>query len=214
MNLDPSNLPEGKDDYLAAEPGVEIELKLKGSRFLGQLFAAANESEARSQLDAVKRRHHDATHHCSAWRIGPPESAVQRSDDDGEPSGTAGRPILGALQREKLFDALVVVTRYFGGTKLGSGGLVRAYGEAAALAIATSRPRTVYLCSEIIVRCGYELSGVVETLLSKQGAALKSVERSFEEGPSYRLSMLRGRAPRLVAELIEATAGRAAVEMR
>jgi uncharacterized YigZ family protein len=198
----------GSDEYLSIESGEEIEFKVKGSRFLAQALRADDEDRAREQLALARKRTHDATHHCSAWRIGPPGECVERSDDDGEPSGTAGRPILAALQREKLFDTFIVVTRYFGGTKLGSGGLLRAYAKAAAQCLRVAPRRPLYQCTVVRISCNYELSGTVENLLGRRAAALREVERTFGEGPGYRLTVLRSHAERLEAELVELTAGR------
>jgi uncharacterized YigZ family protein len=203
-----SSREAGSDEYLSVDSGGEIELKVKGSRFLAQALRADDEDGARDLLAAAKRRYHDATHHCTAWRIGAPAEFVERSDDDGEPSGTAGRPILATLQREKLFDTFVVVTRYFGGTRLGSGGLLRAYSEAAAQCLSAAPKRRIYLCTVLRVSCSYDASGTVENLLGKRASALREVERIFGERPSYRLTVLASHADRLEAELVELTAAR------
>lgn len=109
-------------------------MEIKRSRFLGQVQRVESEGEARAFIDEVRRRHHDARHHCTAFVIGP-DAMLRRSNDDGEPSGTAGAPMLEVLSRRELSDVVVVVTRWFGGTLLGAGGLVRAYGEATAAAL-------------------------------------------------------------------------------
>lgn len=109
-------------------------MEVKRSRFLGQVRRVETEVDARTFIDAVRREHHDARHHCTAFVIGP-DSMLQRSNDDGEPSGTAGAPILEVVTRRGISDVVVVVTRWFGGTLLGAGGLVRAYGDAAGAAL-------------------------------------------------------------------------------
>ena len=101
----------------------------KGSRFVATVVPVSDEAAARVTLASVVAEMPDASHHCWAWRIASP--AIDRAGDDGEPSGSAGRPILGALSGRDLVDTAVIVSRYFGGTKLGVGGLVRAYGRAA-----------------------------------------------------------------------------------
>lgn len=105
------------------------ELVVKKSRFIATLTRVAGEEEARGAIDAAKRRYWDANHNCSAYRIGP-GGRFQRSNDDGEPAGTAGAPMLAVLNQRDLTDVVAVVTRYFGGTLLGAGGLIRAYGQA------------------------------------------------------------------------------------
>ena len=108
---------------------------IKGSRFIVDVSPAGDEDEARQVLTQVRADFPDASHHCWAWRIADP--AIDRVNDDGEPSGSAGRPILAQLTGRDPVDTAVIVTRYFGGTKLGVGGLVRAYGGAAGAALDT-----------------------------------------------------------------------------
>lgn len=135
-------------------------LKEKRSEFIGALFPAGSAEEARTALDAVRKEHYSATHNCPAWRIGFPETE-EFSSDDGEPGGTAGRPILGELQKAGLCNALVVVTRYFGGVKLGVRGLIDAYAATAAAVIAQAQTERTIPLTEVKLRCGYtELSGV------------------------------------------------------
>lgn len=107
---------------------VSFRLREKASLFLAELHPAADATERTRILAALRKRDHDATHHCFAWREGLPVQA-EGSDDDGEPSGTAGSPMLRVLQGEEATDLLAVVIRWYGGTKLGTGGLVRAYTE-------------------------------------------------------------------------------------
>lgn len=108
--------------------------KVDGSRFLAEAVSVAGREDAESILEAIREREHKATHHCSAYRLGVAGEDVQY-DDDGEPSGTAGRPLLRQIDARDLTNTLVVVTRYFGGTKLGTGSLARAYGDAASAAL-------------------------------------------------------------------------------
>ncbi|MCU0082129.1 YigZ family protein [Streptococcus danieliae] len=110
------------------------EQDIKKSRFLCQAKRVETEEEARAFIQAVKKEHYKATHNCSAFIVGE-KSEIKRSSDDGEPSGTAGVPMLGVLENHDLTNVCVVVTRYFGGIKLGAGGLIRAYASSVALAI-------------------------------------------------------------------------------
>lgn len=107
---------------------------VKGSRFIGTIIPVESEEEASIHLGKIRKEHQKANHNCFAYVIGPDDS-VARCSDDGEPSQTAGVPILSVIQKEHLHDVLIVVTRYFGGTKLGTGGLIRAYSGAAATTI-------------------------------------------------------------------------------
>lgn len=192
-------------------PEVEIEIKIKGSRFLGCAFSIDSVDSAAARLAALRRRYHDATHHCSAWRLGRPEDAQERFDDDGEPSGSAGAPILAAIRGAGLVDALCVVTRYFGGTKLGTGGLVRAYGEAAREALSAAPQRWVERVETLRIALPYDALGALEATLSREGAFLRGVERKFEPEPELVLTVLSSRSESLVEALVEATAGRARV---
>lgn len=115
--------------YLTIKNGFEHEIVIEKSRFICAIERATTEAEAQSFIQTVKKRHYNATHNCSAYIIG--ESRMcQKANDDGEPSGTAGIPMLEVLRKHHLTDVAVVVTRYFGGIKLGAGGLIRAYGGA------------------------------------------------------------------------------------
>ena len=120
-----------EDSYLTLAAPAEAALRERSSKFLAYAWPVRNEEEIRTHLEALRKRYYDATHHCYAWRLGA-VGASWRANDDGEPSGTAGKPILGQLLSREVTDCLVVVVRYFGGTKLGVPGLIAAYKEAAA----------------------------------------------------------------------------------
>ncbi len=127
-------MAELKDSYLTIAAPAEAIYKEKSSKFLTYAYPVHSEEEIRELLEVLYKRHYDATHHCYAWRMGP-HGEQFRSNDDGEPSGTAGKPILGQLLSNSLTDCLIVVVRYFGGTKLGVSGLISAYKESAAAVI-------------------------------------------------------------------------------
>ena len=122
------------DSYLTIERISEGLYKDKGSRFLAFAYPVESEDEIKEYLQILKKEHHSARHHCFAWMLGA-EKGRFRTNDDGEPSSTAGRPILSQIQKAGLTNILVVVVRYFGGTLLGVSGLIKAYGEAAANAL-------------------------------------------------------------------------------
>ncbi len=137
----PSDTPP--DSYLTLASGGASELRVQRSRFLGLSAPAGDEAAARAWLADVARRYHDARHVCHGWRLGAPPATCEGRNDDGEPSGTAGEPILAAIRGAGLCDCVVAVVRYFGGVKLGTGGLARAYGQAADEALAAAPRRTV-----------------------------------------------------------------------
>jgi uncharacterized YigZ family protein len=119
--------------YSTIARSATAEIEVKRSRFLSRVVRVGDDPAARAVIIETRKRHHDAQHHCSAFVLGP--EAIQRSNDDGEPSGTAGAPMLEVLVGRGVSDVVAVVTRYFGGTLLGAGGLVRAYGDAVAAAL-------------------------------------------------------------------------------
>lgn len=119
-----------EDTYLTITSASESVFRDRASRFIGLAMPVSSEQEMKQKLDKIRKKYFDATHHCYAFRLGFDKS-VFRSSDDGEPSGTAGRPILGQIQSKDLTNVLVVVVRYYGGTKLGVSGLINAYKTAA-----------------------------------------------------------------------------------
>ena len=120
-----------KDSYLTVAADAEAIFKEKSSKFLCYAYHVESEEEIAARLEPLRKRYYDATHHCYAWRLGPFGEKF-RANDDGEPSSTAGKPILGQLLSREITDCLIVVVRYFGGTKLGVPGLIAAYKESAA----------------------------------------------------------------------------------
>lgn len=150
------------------------EIREKGSRFLAWIGPAADEDAARVALDGLARRYPDASHHCWAWRLGSPPR--ERSSDAGEPSGTAGVPILQVLRGAGLSDVLAVVVRWFGGTKLGKGGLARAYAGAAREAVAALPVVRRVPTVRIAVEVPYERVGAVKRLIHPPEVELESEE--------------------------------------
>ena len=136
-------------------PGID-EIVEKKSRFIGYAQPVSSEEEAYAFVESVKKKHYDARHNCHAFAIGK-ENTLYRFSDDGEPQGTAGKPILEVISGNQVTDICIVVTRYFGGTLLGTGGLVRAYTEAAKLALADAGLFPDWLVGEYCVE-GYFLT--------------------------------------------------------
>ncbi len=180
----------------------------KGSRFLATAAPVTTEVDARAFLADVSSEFPDASHHCWAWRIARP--AIERAGDDGEPGGSAGRPMLSQLVGRDLVDAAVVVTRWFGGTKLGVGGLVRAYGGAAGLAL--DRGASVPWVELIVgtIEHTHDDLGTVERLLEARSVS----ETSVEWGTTVVRTVMvpENELTDLCGQLEEATAGRVTVE--
>lgn len=139
--------------------------KIRGSRFLATAQGVASEQEVDAFLDTMRGTFGDATHNCYAWRLGLGRDHM-RSSDDGEPSGTAGRPILQEIDGRGLTNVAVVVTRYYGGTKLGTGGLIRAYGEAAAAVLDAAGIEERPIVQRLRLAYGYEETGAIKGVFS------------------------------------------------
>ena len=142
-------------EFITVAAPVETELEIKKSRFICALAPARSEEEARAFIARQVSLHPKARHHCTAFVLGA-DAAVQRSNDDGEPSGTAGRPMLDVLLQEKLTDVVAVVIRYFGGVLLGASGLIRAYGNAVSEGVQAAERARYALRQEIIVVLDYQ----------------------------------------------------------
>ncbi len=152
---------------LASGTLLTHEIEIKRSRFITTLARTDTPQEARALIDAVKSEHPQARHNCSAYLIDPPYAApLQHSSDDGEPSGTAGKPILDVLRANELTDCVVAVTRYFGGILLGSGGLIRAYSTGASLAVKAASQARIVPCVRYSVRLEYPQLAIFQRLLA------------------------------------------------
>jgi uncharacterized YigZ family protein len=163
---------------------AEIVLEIKRSKFIGRSFLRTTPAAALEAVQTLRRAHRDATHHCWAYRAGL-KGEQARYNDDGEPQGTAGPPILQVLERREVTNALIVVTRYYGGIKLGTGGLAHAYGEAAKRVLDESRPREIRLMAEIKVLVPHgQLTPVERFVERKRGEVL---EREFLEHVTLRI---------------------------
>jgi uncharacterized YigZ family protein len=163
------------DSYKTLAAAAEAEERIQRSRFIARAAPAPDPDAAAGVLDEMRRQFHDARHVCHAWRIGGLEAHEIRQDD-GEPSGTAGEPILLAIRGAGLHDVVVAVARYFGGVKLGTGGLTRAYGGVAAAAIAAAPRRTVLLGQRLRLDFDYAQQKTVEHLLTAHGGRIDRCE--------------------------------------
>jgi len=195
---------EGAYRSIAAE--AEAEFTEKKSRFIGRIKPVESEAEAKAFLESVRAAHREASHHVYAFVIGS-SNEIQRSNDDGEPAGTAGRPVLGALKQAGLSHVALVVTRYFGGTLLGAGGLTRAYGRAASLAIGQARIVRCLPAQLLALHFGYDLIGRVESLLAACGAQVR--DKSYAEAVCYLALLPLAKLAGLQRELTEASNGAA-----
>ncbi len=194
-----------KDSYQTIANSAQAELKVKGSRFLGFAAPAVDKIAAESYVDGLRKQFFDATHHCYAYRCGYQSQEYSRFSDDGEPSGTAGKPILHAIQGHDLTNLVVVIVRYFGGVKLGTGGLARAYADTAALVLEQTPPITQYHCVPLKLKVGYEQLSAVLKLLQRHHAVI--VSSDYADCVRIRTSVRAGEIDVLQRELIDATHG-------
>jgi len=139
----------------------------KGSRFISVAIPVQNESEIKSHIEAIRKEHHEARHHCFAWVLGP-EGNSWRANDDGEPSGTAGRPILGQIRSYGLTNILIVVSRYFGGTLLGVSGLINAYRTAAGTALNNAEIIDHIICDHYEISFPYQAMNDVMKIIKEE----------------------------------------------
>jgi uncharacterized YigZ family protein len=163
------------DKYRTVQTAGSAEVVIKKSRFIGHCRPVESEEEALRFIETVRKEHWSATHNCYAYVIGFGDN-VQKQSDDGEPSGTAGKPILEVLKSQGLKNTAVVVTRYFGGTMLGAGGLIRAYTDGAVIAVEAAQPVWMVHRREVRVAIDYNWLGKVENELRGRGTLLGSTE--------------------------------------
>lgn len=192
--------------YKIIEYGGTAEIVEKKSRFIGDVQAVGSEEEANAFIEAQKKRYWDARHHCYAYVLGE-QGQTLRFSDDGEPSGTAGRPILEVLTGSGIRNLVLVVTRYFGGTLLGTGGLVRAYTQAAQAALAACQTAVMRYGNELTVETDYNGIGKMQYLLGQRGIPIE--ESTYTEQVRLVCRVPIEEKDGLVKEITEATAGTA-----
>lgn len=158
----------GRCVFTAPAKDTDVELTVRRSRFIASLRTALDADSAGAQLKTFPMLYPKANHHCWAYRVGL-AAPQEHCSDDGEPGGTAGRPIIGAIKRHSLDNTLLVVTRYFGGVKLGVRGLIEAYGEAAELAITDAGTIEMELNKGLVLTCGYDYAKTLSATLKKWG---------------------------------------------
>jgi uncharacterized YigZ family protein len=158
------------DSYKTLESPAEGTYREKGSRFIAFGFPVQNEEEIRNILASLRKKYHDARHHCYAYRLGPTGESY-RVNDDGEPSGTAGKPIYGQILSNNLTHVLVVVVRYFGGTLLGTGGLITAYRSATAEMISHARVIVRFVEVKVRLLFPYDMLNTVMKILKEESLA-------------------------------------------
>lgn len=184
----------------------QAEIIIRKSRFIANVAPAATEEAAWAFINEIRAAHPEATHNCFAFRAG----TAQRMSDDGEPSGTAGRPIFEVIDKQALSDVAIVVTRYFGGILLGAGGLVRAYSQAAVAGVEAAGVTSGIAAVDLRLRVDYALLGKIQYLLQQRSALV--LDTQFEQEVALTFRVPADQQPEVEAELAQASAGRVAVE--
>ncbi|MEH6907838.1 YigZ family protein [Neobacillus drentensis] len=194
--------------YHTVKKTGEHEITIQKSRFIAHIKRTESEGEAQEFIQTLKKKYWDASHNCSAYLIGEHDQ-IQKANDDGEPSGTAGVPILEVLKKRKLKDTVVVVTRYFGGIKLGTGGLIRAYGKAASEgldAVGIVERRLMRVCH---VKVDYSWLGKIENELRSSIYILKGIQ--YQENVEIEVFVEENMQQVFTEWMIELTNGQAEI---
>ncbi|GGA18652.1 YigZ family protein [Psychrobacillus lasiicapitis] len=199
-----------RNDYHTVKGYGESEVLIQKSRFLTYVNRAETEQDAQDFINNIKQLHRDATHNCSAYIIGEHDN-VQKANDDGEPSGTAGVPMLEVLKKQGLKDTVVVVTRYFGGIKLGGGGLIRAYGKATTEGIAAAKVVERKLHHLMKVQVDYTWLGKVENEVRNSSYPLKEI--NYADSVEFLVYTKANEEMTFTNWIIEMTNGQAKIEV-
>lgn len=172
----------------------------RGSKFFAYAFPVTNEEEIKSFLEELRKEHWKARHHCYAYRLGTDGNNF-RANDDGEPSGTAGKPILGQIDSFNVTNILIVVIRYFGGTKLGVGGLINAYRTGASEALTDATIENQIITDSFIIQYDYEITGQIMSFLNQQ--ELKILNQTYNERATASFEIQISKTEQLLDKLKE-----------
>ncbi|AOK91797.1 YigZ family protein [Paenibacillus sp. SEL3] len=196
------------EQYRTVRGAGNKEIVIRKSRFIGHIQPVQTEEEAVAFIERIKKEHWNATHNCSAYMIGERDE-IQKQSDDGEPSGTAGKPILEVIRNQKLKNVAIVVTRYFGGILLGAGGLIRAYSDGAVAAIEAGDAITRVLHREVFVELDYTWLGKVENELRNR--SIRTGETMFTDKVTLTCLPLAGDAESFSNWITDLTQGQSLV---
>ena len=195
-------------DFIVVKEGAEGIYEEKKSRFIAKVYKTDNESEAGSYIEEARKKYWDARHNCYAYVIGN-NNEITRCSDDGEPSGTAGKPILEVITRMGVHNCLIIVTRYFGGTLLGTGGLVRAYTDASVAALNNSRLATQVQGVRYVITTDYSGAGKIQYGMASLDAIIDDTE--YTDKVTMKVVIEKEREKLLIDTVTEITNGRAVI---
>ncbi len=195
-----------KERYVTVKCEGEAEIVEKKSRFIAHVKPIKTHIEAAEYIEAIKKKYWDARHNCTAFRLG---NGIERYNDDGEPGGTAGMPILDVLRGRDIVDAVVVVTRYFGGTLLGTGGLVRAYTKSSSIGIKAAGLIEKTLNNQLHIITDYTLSGKIQYEALNKGHIIKNT--IYTHNVEYVILCEYDKTDQFIKNIINVTNGKASV---
>ena len=194
------------DDYYTIESPAQAEIKIKGSRFIGAASPVQDTTSAERFIQTISKKHYNATHNCFAFRVKDNEQITDRCSDAGEPAGTASLPMLNVLTGRNLLNIAVVVTRYFGGTKLGKGGLVRAYTECTQVVLENCRILKKQNLTSFVFTFHYDLTGNVMHLISQFSG--KIIHSHYDQQTELCIEIPHRMVDNFKEKLIEVTSGK------
>ncbi len=193
------------DNYKTIRSAITFEMKEKGSRFICRARPVRSRDEAEFFIAQIAKQHFDASHNCYAYAVGCGAHEMTRFSDDGEPSGTAGKPILLAIQGRDLTNVAVVVTRYFGGVKLGTGGLIRAYGGVTSEVLDRAQHHTLYIKDKLALACTYHQLNSIMSFVEKFGGQISSSD--YGEQIDLIIELRRSLSEKFIDFVFDKTAG-------
>lgn len=199
------------ESYINLVKGGEGEIVEKKSRFIGQIQPVTSEEEAYAFIESIKKKHYDARHNCFAFSIGE-EMPLLRFSDDGEPQGTAGKPILEVINGSGIHNICIVVTRYFGGTLLGTGGLVRAYTDASKEALLNCETKLMQRLLPVDIQTNYTDMGKIQYILNTN--QINIVDTVFADDVIFKTEIPVTISERILHEITEATGARAKLDVQ
>ena len=197
------------ESYINLVKGGEGEIVEKKSSFIGQIKPVTSEEEAYAFIEEIKKKHYDARHNCFAFSVGA-DMPLLRFSDDGEPQGTAGKPILEVITSSEIHNICIVVTRYFGGTLLGTGGLVRAYTDASKAALENCETKLIEKLIPTEIKTNYTDMGKIQYILGNHD--VKIIDTIYADDVLLKMNLRKPDADQIIKEITDATSARAGIE--
>ena len=198
-------LNNNNDLFFQVKEPCRGEFKIKGSRFITTVRKVITQEEIEGVIKEIGKEFHDATHHCLAWKIGHGKKSRYHYSDSGEPKNTAGLPILKAIEAKKLSNIIIIVTRYFGGVKLGTGGLIRAYSKAATDVLKECDIKKVFQSETVVFKSSFEFVSLIHNIISTFRATLK--DSNYSDNVTFTVEVRASKHKDFVRKLKDGTNG-------